>query len=100
MNMTEHNMNKSRSSITNKDILSFCLHAVVMNGKIQVAWLLLFLASGLGLSHFSADMLLAVEQHGLSRENQNVEMNIHSPKDSEGMTSSQRAFLLGDSWRA
>lgn len=74
------------------------LHATVMNGKIQVAWLLLFLASDLELPHFPADMLLAAERlrsNMVFREDQNVEIAIRSLKDtSERVIASQRALML------
>lgn len=74
------------------------LHTAVANGKVEVVWLLLFLASTLELSHFPPEVLQAAEQFGLSRGKWNDQVDIRSLKDSEGLTVSQRALLLGASW--
>lgn len=74
------------------------LHIAVANGKVEVVWLLLFLASTLELSHFPPEVLQAAEQFGLSRGKWNDQVDIRSLKDSGGLTVSQRALLLGTSW--
>lgn len=74
------------------------LHGAVVNEKVEVVWLLLFLASSLELSHFPAEVLQAAEQFGLSREYQNDQKDIRSLQDSDGLTAGQHALMLGEPW--
>lgn len=74
------------------------LHAAVANGKVEVVWLLLFLASCLELSHFPAEVLQAAEEFGLSREDQSDKVDIRSLEDIEGLTARQHALMVGDPW--
>ena len=74
------------------------LHAAVQNERVEVAWLLLLLASTLEIEQFPAAVLQAAQHLGIQREDQNGKVDIRSLKDSYGMTAEQRANLIGESW--
>lgn len=74
------------------------LHFAIGNNRIEVVWLLLYLASNLEFSQFPADVLLALQRIGLERENPTGKTDIRSLKDGEGLTAGQRAMRLGGIW--
>ena len=73
------------------------LHVAVQNQRIEVAWLLLFLASTLEITEFPAEVLQAAERFGLSRE-ETGKTDIRSLKDAHGRTPEQRAREVGGVW--
>ena len=74
------------------------LHVAVQNQRMEVAWLLLFLASTLKIDQFPAAVLQAAQNLGIQREDQNGKVDIRSLKDSEGMTAEQRAAEMEGTW--
>lgn len=74
------------------------LHIVVRHGKVEVAWLLLLLASTLPTSDFPVEVLQAAEQLQISREEQGDRLDIRALKDEQGMTAADVATVLGGVW--
>lgn len=74
------------------------LHVAIQNSRVEVAWLLLFLASSLDTSQFPQDVLDAAQNFGLSREDQSGKADIRTLKDAEGLTAEQRAVSIGGVW--
>ena len=75
------------------------LHVAIQNKRMEVAWLLLLLASTLDLSQFPTDVLEAAEGLGLSRRDQTGKVDIRTLKDEGGLTAEQRATLAGGIWQ-
>lgn len=76
------------------------LHVAVQNGKEEVAWLLLFLASNLEFDQFSPDLLRAAQGLGLEREDQSGKTDIRALEDSKGRTAEQLAHGVSGIWDA
>lgn len=74
------------------------LHIAIKHGRIEVAWLLLLLASTLPISQFPSEVLQAVDRLQLSREDQSGKVDIRTLKNGEGMTPAQLAGSAGDMW--
>ncbi len=74
------------------------LHVAVQNQGVEVAWLLLLLASTLQLDQFSAEVLQAAQNLGIQREDQSGKTDIRSLQDSQGMTAEQLAAGIGGIW--
>lgn len=74
------------------------LHIAVQNGQQEVAWLLLFLASDLGIDQFPAEVLEAAQRYGLQREERSGKVDIRNLKDSEGRTAEQLAGSMEGIW--
>lgn len=74
------------------------LHVVVRHGRVEVAWLLLWLASTLPISDFPVEVLHAAEQLQLSREDQGDKIDIRALKDERGMTAADLSNVLGGVW--
>ena len=74
------------------------LHVAVQNQRVEVAWLLLLLASTLELDQFPVAVLQAAQSLGIQREDQNGKVDIRSLKDFQGMTAEQRAAGMGEIW--
>lgn len=74
------------------------LHVAVRHGRVEVAWLLLFLASTLPTSDFPVEVLQAAEQLQLLREEQGDKVDIRALKDEQGMTAADVATVLGGVW--
>lgn len=74
------------------------LHVAVRHGRVEVAWLLLFLASTLPTSDFPVEVLQAAEQLQLSREEQGGKVDIRALKDEQGMTAADVATVSGVVW--
>ena len=72
------------------------LHLAVMNGMVEVIWLLLLLASNLDYSQFPAEVKRAAEQLGITREDQTGKIDIRTLKDSNGRTAEDIAN--GTAW--
>lgn len=78
--------------------MSSGLHAAIANGKVEVAWLLLFLASKLPFSQFPPEVLNSAEELRIQRENQETKIDIRALEDSEGLTAAQYAMNAGGIW--
>lgn len=74
------------------------LHVAVQNQRVEVAWLLLFLASTLDISEFPQEVLEASQILGLPREDQIGKVDIRSLKDAEGSTAEERAIRIEGVW--
>ena len=74
------------------------LHVAVQNQRMEVAWLLLFLASTLEIDQFPAAVLQAAQNLEVKREDQSGKVDIRSLKDSQGMTAEQRAHGMEGMW--
>lgn len=75
------------------------LHVAIQNQRVEVAWLLLILASTLKMDQFPAEVLQAAHDLGIQREDQGEKTDIRSLKDSQGMTAEQRAAAIAGPWR-
>lgn len=78
--------------------MSSALHAAVSNGNATVAWLLLWLASGLDTAQFPQQIVANAQEFELSRESAMGHPDIRTLKDSEGMTAQQHAVSIGGIW--
>ena len=78
--------------------MSSGLHVAVQNQRIEVAWLILLLASKLEESHFPQVVLQAAEHYGVRREDQIGRADIRTLQDAEGKTAEQRAAEMGGVW--
>ena len=76
------------------------LHTAISNGREEVAWLLLLLASDLEISQFPPQVLQAAERLGVAREDQKGKDDIRPLKDVKGMTAEQHAREIGGTWNA
>lgn len=74
------------------------LHVAVQNQRMEVAWLLLLLASTLEMDQFPAAVLQGAQDLGIQREDQSGKIDIRSLRDSHGMTAEQRAADMGGMW--
>ncbi|KAL2039723.1 hypothetical protein N7G274_007582 [Stereocaulon virgatum] len=75
------------------------LHIAVLNERVNVAWLLLYLASTLPLDQFSQEALYATQKSlSLGRDDQTSKADIRSLKDAEGLTAEERAVTIGGVW--
>ena len=74
------------------------LHVAVQNQRMEVAWLLLLLASTLKVDQFPAAVLQAAQNLGVQRGDQSGRVDIRSLKDSQGMTAEERAAGIGGMW--
>ncbi|KAL9616439.1 MAG: hypothetical protein Q9160_008691 [Pyrenula sp. 1 TL-2023] len=62
------------------------LHLAIVNGRVEVAWLLLFLGSKLDSKEFPDIVLREVQNHGLSENSRRSEPDIRSLRNEEGQT--------------
>ena len=99
----------TNSSGTKHDILRYqdqlgtmssALHVAVENHRVEVAWLLLLLASSVDESAFPNEVMSAARDMGISRSNPRVNVDIRSLKDAEGMTAYERARDIGGGWES
>ena len=75
------------------------LHIAILNERVNVVWLLLYLASSLPLDQFSQEALYAAQNSlSLGREDQTGKADIRSLKNGEGMTAEERAVTIGGVW--
>ena len=79
-------------------LMDSALHIAIRHGRIEVAWLLLLLASTLPISEFPPEVLQAAEQLHLSREEHCGRVDIRTLKNEEGMTAAELASVLGGLW--
>lgn len=78
--------------------LSSGLHVAVSNGREEIVWLLLFLASSLKLHFFPPDVLEAARTLGATREEQTGKIDIRILEDSNHRTAENLAQQLGGIW--
>lgn len=74
------------------------LHVAIQNQRMEVAWLLLLLASTLRIDQFPVAILQAAQDLGIQRQDQDGKADIRSLKDSQGTTAEQRAANIGGLW--
>ncbi|KAG8532542.1 uncharacterized protein KY384_002419 [Bacidia gigantensis] len=74
------------------------LHVAVQNGRTEVAWLLLLLASSLDMAHFPAEVLRAAQGLAFIRHDPREKTDIRSLRDSEGKTAEERAASMDGIW--
>ncbi|KAL8805065.1 MAG: hypothetical protein Q9182_002155 [Xanthomendoza sp. 2 TL-2023] len=80
--------------------LSTGLHVAISNGREEIVWLLLFLASSLELQCFPPDVIQAAETLGASRQGQTGKVDIRVLEDSEHRTAETLAQQLGGLWES
>ena len=78
--------------------MSSALHAAVNSNNVTVAWLLLWLASGLDTARFPVEIATHAREMELSRADMAGKLDIRILKDSDGMTAQQRATIAGGIW--
>ncbi|KAL8772158.1 MAG: hypothetical protein Q9209_002593 [Squamulea sp. 1 TL-2023] len=78
--------------------LSTGLHVAVSNGREEIVWLLLFLASSLELQFFPPDVVQAAQTLGATREEQTGKVDIRVLEDSEHRMAHDLARQLGGIW--
>ncbi|KAL8697838.1 MAG: hypothetical protein Q9224_002125 [Gallowayella concinna] len=76
------------------------LHVAISNGREDIVWLFLFLASSLELQCFPPDVIQAAETLGASREQQTGKVDIRVLEDSEHRTAEILAQQLGGVWES
>ncbi|KAL8999785.1 MAG: hypothetical protein Q9169_001458 [Polycauliona sp. 2 TL-2023] len=78
--------------------LSTGLHVAISNGREEIVWLLLFIASSLELRFFPQDVLEAARTLGAIREEQTGKVDIRILEDSHHLTAENLAQKLGGMW--
>ncbi|KAL9595249.1 MAG: hypothetical protein Q9219_006553 [cf. Caloplaca sp. 3 TL-2023] len=78
--------------------MSTGLHVAIRNGREEIAWLLLFLASSLELKFFPPDVIQAAEMLGARREEHTGKVDIRVLEDAEHRTAEQLAKEVGGKW--
>jgi hypothetical protein len=74
------------------------LHAAIANGRVEVAWLLLFLASNLETSQFPDKILRLADQLGVQRDCQDGKVDIRDLENDEGLTPAHTARGVRGIW--
>ncbi len=74
------------------------LHVAIQNGRQEMAWLLLLLASNIEIDHFPAEVLKAARSFEIQREDQSGKTDIRTLKDSSGQTAEQLAYSCDGQW--
>ncbi|KAL9629518.1 MAG: hypothetical protein Q9204_005224 [Flavoplaca sp. TL-2023a] len=76
------------------------LHVAVSNGREEIVWLLLFVATSLELHFFPPDFLEAAQTLGATREEQTGKVDIRILEDSSHRTAENLAQQLGGVWES
>ena len=74
------------------------LHIAVKNEQVEVAWLLLWLASRLLTSEFPGPVIQSAQNARLPRGEQNGTADIRSLKDSDELSAEDYAMQIGGVW--
>lgn len=74
------------------------LHAAVLGGSREVAWLLLLLASNLEPTQFPAEVFQQAEELGLKRGDLTGKTDIRSLVDADGKSAEDVARQVGGVW--
>lgn len=74
------------------------LHVAVQYQRVEVAWLLLAMASNLEWSKFPSNVLQAMESLGLSQSDRKANPDIRSLQDGNGRTALTLARAIGGVW--
>jgi len=74
------------------------LHIAIQNGREEMAWLLLFLASDLEIDRFPKEVLQAAQRLGIWREDRKGKTDIRTLKDSNGHTAESIAYSVQGPW--
>ncbi|KAI9791153.1 MAG: hypothetical protein M1835_000519 [Candelina submexicana] len=74
------------------------LHIAILAQEVNVAWLLLLLASRLPLEQFPAEVRQTAEHMGIKRGNQDSKTDIRSLTDNEGRAPTHLASSIGGVW--
>ena len=74
------------------------LHVAISNGREEIVWLLLFLASSLELHFFPPEVLEAAQTFGATREEQTGKVDIRILEDASHRTAENLAQELGGVW--
>ena len=80
--------------------MSSALHVAIRNQRVEVAWLLLWLASNVNESAFPSEVTSAAREMGIVRSDQTGKVDIRDLKDAEGMTAYDRAAIVGGVWES
>lgn len=100
-------MDSSSHTSVHKDILRYQdhlgsmksgLHMAIQNQRMDVAWLLLLLASDVNDSVFPDEVKSAASGFGITRDDQMGKIDIRALKDAEGLTAYDRARVMGGPW--
>ncbi|KAL8669204.1 MAG: hypothetical protein Q9168_006202 [Polycauliona sp. 1 TL-2023] len=101
MSISEGAATKSVDALRYQDpmgSLSTGLHVAISNGREEIVWLLLFLASSLELHTFPPDVLEAARMLGATREEQTGKVDIRILEDSNHRTAENLSQQLGGMW--
>ena len=91
------------------DVLRYCgngamtvdgsgLHLAIENGRVEVAWLLLFLASRLEIDAFPPGVLAGAQSLGLEIQDRKPDPDIRTLKNSHGLHAVEVAQRIGGQW--
>jgi hypothetical protein len=78
---------------------SSALHLAVQNLRVEIVWLLLYLASSLPIGEFPAAVLEAAKRYELERDLSKIAGDIRNLRDSEGRTAVKIAEEVGGLWK-
>ena len=78
--------------------MNSALHAAVNGNNATVAWLLLWLASGLDTARFPREIATHAQEMELTRPDATGKLDVRTLKDDDGMTAQQRATITGGTW--
>lgn len=74
------------------------LHLAIQSQKVEVVWMLLFLASNLDANQFPGEVLQAAQNFELRRDDQSSRTDIRQLRDAKGKTAEQHAASIGGIW--
>ena len=78
--------------------MSSALHAAINSNNVTIAWLLLWLASGLDTARFPQEIATHAQEMELPRAGVAGKLDVRTLKDSDGLTAQQRATTTGGIW--
>jgi len=74
------------------------LHLAIQSQRVEVVWMLLFLASNLDANKFPGEVLQAAQNFELRRDDQSSRTDIRQLRDAKGKTAEQHAASIGGIW--